>query len=145
VDGCGGAPFESGLPRPEPQNAQNAVLCECTCESPFDPLAVPAQNFIALGSDDATQALVPGTAALTGSIIELGQNGLAAVRFQSIGVPPFATISEASNAPNASRLSNGICRKFTPPKPVSTESGMKIVVMRVSRFITSLSRVDVAE
>ena len=93
--GCGGAPFESGLPRPEPQNAQNAVLCECTCESPFDPLAVPAKNFIALGSDDATQALIPGTAALTGSLIELGQNGLAGVRFQNLGVPPFAKIDEA--------------------------------------------------
>jgi hypothetical protein len=93
--GCGGAPFESGLPRPEPQNAQNAVLCECTCASPVDPLAVPAKNFIAVGSDDATQALIPGTAVLTGSLIELGQNGLAGVRFQSIGVPPFATITEA--------------------------------------------------
>src|SRR5262249_25529011 len=33
--------------------------------------------------------------ALTGSLIELGQNGLAGVRFQKIGVPPFATITEA--------------------------------------------------
>ena len=82
-------------PRSEPQNSPNAVLCECTCESPFDPLAVPGKNYIAVGSDDATQALIPGTAALTGSIIELGQNGLAAVRFQSIGVPPFAKITEA--------------------------------------------------
>ena len=36
------------------------------------------------------------------------------------------TISEASNPPKASRLSNGMCTKFTPPNPVSTESGMKI-------------------
>jgi hypothetical protein len=38
-----------------------------------------------------------------------------------------------------------MCMKFTPPNPVNTESGMKIVVISVSLFITSLSRVDVAE
>ena len=91
--GC--APFETSLPDPEPQNRPNSVLCECECENPIDPLAVPQRNSIAVGSDDATQATIPGTAALTGSVLELGQGGLMGLRFQKIGVPPFATIIEA--------------------------------------------------
>jgi hypothetical protein len=91
--GC--APFESAMPDPVAQNAQNAVDCECSCTAEFDPLAVPAKNSIAEGNDDGTQAQNAGTVALTQSTLELGNNGLVGVRFDNIGVPQGATITEA--------------------------------------------------
>jgi len=94
--GC--APFGStpGMPTAVTPNDQNAVLCECTCEADFDPLAVPPKNFVAESSDDGTQAQGAGAAALTSGVLELGQNGLVAVRFDSVGVPQGATIVEAT-------------------------------------------------
>ena len=35
---------------------KNAVLCECECDPPSGPIAVPWKNFIAAGPDDATEA-----------------------------------------------------------------------------------------
>ena len=91
--GC--APFETSMPDPVAQNAQNAVDCECSCTAEFDPLAVPPRNPIADGNDDGTQGENAGTVALTQSVLELGNDGLVGVRFDNIGVPQGATITEA--------------------------------------------------
>jgi HYR domain-containing protein len=76
-------------------NDHNAVLCSCECESPIDPTAVPAQNLIRAGSDDAVQALNQAVAVTNGTSLTLGQQNTVGLRFQSVGIPAHAHINSA--------------------------------------------------
>src|SRR6185436_16134479 len=67
---------------------KNAVLCECDCDPPSSPIAVPWKNFIAAGPDDATQGKIDGNQ------LTLGQNTVG-LRFLKLGVPHLATIKSA--------------------------------------------------
>ena len=98
--GC--ASFGDGSPLPgEVANpVKNAVLCDCECDPPSGPVAVPWKNFVFAGEDDATQGKIDGNQ------IPLGQNTVG-LRFRQLGVPRFSTITSAkitftAAAPSAS-------------------------------------------
>lgn len=88
--GCGSF---GGVPGEVPDPQKNAVLCACTCDPPTGPVAIPYENLIAKGEDDAAQAGNP-PANLGGNQLLLGQNVIG-LRFRNLGVPPRATITSA--------------------------------------------------
>jgi hypothetical protein len=97
--GCGILAFLLGcssfgsVPGEVPDPEKNAVLCSCECDPPTAPVDVPGKNVITTGNDDAAQGGSP-PAILNGNQLGLGQNTIG-LRFQKLGVPPLATITNA--------------------------------------------------
>jgi hypothetical protein len=80
---------------------KNAVLCECDCDPPSAPIAVPWKNFIATpGYDDAAKGKIDG------SQLALGQSTVG-LRFVGLGVPHLATITSAKLHFTAAAASTG--------------------------------------
>jgi hypothetical protein len=88
------------LPGEVSDPVKNAVLCDCECDPPSGAIAVPWQNSIFAGEDDATQGN------LGGNQIVLGQNTVG-FRFRQLGVPRFATITSAKITFTAAAVSPG--------------------------------------
>src|SRR5262245_15944924 len=83
----------------------NAVLCSCVCDGAVAG-AVPTENPVRAGNDDAAQA--PGQkVALTAPTLTLGQGNSVGFRFQKLGVPPKATITSAFIQFSAAQADSG--------------------------------------
>lgn len=80
---------------------KNAVLCECTCDPPTGPLALPSKNFIAAGGDDGVEGK------LDGNQYTLGGPDTVGLRFQRLGVPPLATVTSANIQFTAAQNNSG--------------------------------------
>jgi len=73
---------------------RNAILCSCDCDGPVDN-AVPSANTIRAKEDDVVQLAGEGTANPFTATLGLGFGAHVGLRFQKLGLPPNADVTEA--------------------------------------------------
>src|SRR5262249_32232910 len=91
--GCGkflGPVEEAAVQTP---NDRNAILCSCECDGVVDN-AVPSANTIRANEDDGVQAPGASTAELFGDTLILGLGNSIGLRFQKLGLPPNADVTQ---------------------------------------------------
>src|SRR5262245_9783243 len=76
------------------QNARNAILCSCECDGVVDN-AVPSSNTIRAKEDDVVQLAGQATADPFTDTLGLGFGSHVGLRFEKIGLPPNADVTEA--------------------------------------------------
>jgi hypothetical protein len=71
----------------------NAYICECACDVGAP---IPVTSEVQTGADDASEVVATGSVDTGSEILELAVGSLVGVRFDGLGIPPGATIKEAS-------------------------------------------------